>query len=210
MTPPRRGHLKRRTTSQGTSYGVSFDYAGQEFYVHFGGEWEGWSDERAVDEQRYLMGKVHRGEWQPPVREQPVRPAGRLRHRRSRSRPRSGCTAASSRPATRRAGPPRSSISTWRLRLVMDKFGPVPIDRVDYALADELVSQLCEERLAIERRPRARRAAHAHDHDQGPASATRRVGEASRTLRSARRSTQRNVCCATRRSAASSPATSPI
>ena len=39
----------------------------------------------------------------------------------------------------------------WRLRLVMDKFGPVPIDRIDYALADELVSELCEERLAIER-----------------------------------------------------------
>ena len=33
----------------------------------------------------------------------------------------------------------------------MDKFGPVPIDRVDYALADELVSELCEERLVIER-----------------------------------------------------------
>ncbi len=33
---------------------------------------------------------------------------------------------------------------------MIDKFGPVPIDRIDYALADELVSELCEERLTIE------------------------------------------------------------
>src|SRR5829696_8040211 len=69
MTPPRRGRLKRRRTTQGISYGVSFDYAGEEFYVHFGGDWEGWSDERAADEQRYLMSKVNRGEWAPPVQE---------------------------------------------------------------------------------------------------------------------------------------------
>ena len=35
--------------------------------------------------------------------------------------------------------------------MVIDKFGPVPADRVDYALADALVTELCEERLAIER-----------------------------------------------------------
>jgi hypothetical protein len=39
----------------------------------------------------------------------------------------------------------------WRFSVVMDKFGPVPIDRVDFALADELVVDLCGERAAIER-----------------------------------------------------------
>lgn len=39
----------------------------------------------------------------------------------------------------------------WRLSVVMDKFGPEPIDRVDFALADELAAELCEERAAIER-----------------------------------------------------------
>ena len=39
----------------------------------------------------------------------------------------------------------------WRLSVVMDKFGSEPIDRVDFALADELVVELCEERAAIER-----------------------------------------------------------
>lgn len=33
----------------------------------------------------------------------------------------------------------------------MDKLGPVPIDEIDFALADELVVELCEERAAIER-----------------------------------------------------------
>ena len=39
----------------------------------------------------------------------------------------------------------------WRLSVVMDKFGSEPIDGVDFALADELVVELCEERAAIER-----------------------------------------------------------
>jgi integrase len=150
MTPPRRGRLKRRRTSQGTSYGVSFDYSGEEFYVHFGGDWEGWSAERAADEQRYLMGKVNRGEWKPPVKQAPVKPAPAEKptfqveasewlHRRKL-----------------KAGDPEGTSSTigdlvWRLRLVMDKFGAVPLDQLDYALADELVSELCEERLEIER-----------------------------------------------------------
>jgi hypothetical protein len=33
----------------------------------------------------------------------------------------------------------------------MDKFRPVPADRVDFALAEDLVAELCAERLAIER-----------------------------------------------------------
>jgi hypothetical protein len=48
MARPRRGTLKRRPTKQGTSYGVSFTYQGEEFYKHFGGEWEGWDEERAA------------------------------------------------------------------------------------------------------------------------------------------------------------------
>ena len=39
----------------------------------------------------------------------------------------------------------------WRLSVVMDKFGPAPIDELDFGLADELVVELCEERGAIER-----------------------------------------------------------
>ena len=55
-----------------------------------------------------------------------------------------------------RAGDPDARSKTirdleWRLSVVMDRFGPVPIDAIDFALADELVVDLCEERSAIER-----------------------------------------------------------
>jgi len=64
---------------------------------------------------------------------------------------------------------------------VIGKFGPVPADRVDYALADELVTELCEERLAIERArelgaPLMRRSTRA------PAGAIGRAGAGSPTL----------------------------
>jgi hypothetical protein len=39
----------------------------------------------------------------------------------------------------------------WRLAVVMDRFGPVEAHRVHYALAEDLVAELCEERLAIVR-----------------------------------------------------------
>ncbi len=38
----------------------------------------------------------------------------------------------------------------WRLTAVMDVFGPVPLDELGRLHADELVTTLCEERLAIE------------------------------------------------------------
>jgi hypothetical protein len=50
MARPRRGTLKRRKPKRGISYGVSFSYRSAEFYVHLGGAWEGWNDERAARE----------------------------------------------------------------------------------------------------------------------------------------------------------------
>jgi integrase len=149
MARPRRGSLKRRQTKRGTSYGVVFTYRGRQFYEHFGGEWEGWDEERAAQEQRFLMEKVNRGEWEPP-RAEPGRgsalrsptfqvEASEWLHRRKL-----------------RAGDPDGRSKTirdleWRLAVVIDKFGPVLIDEIDFALADELVVELCAERDAIER-----------------------------------------------------------
>jgi integrase len=147
MGRPRRGTLKRRATRQGISYGVAFSLGGREYYEHFGGEWEGWDEQRSLEEQRFLMEKVNRGEWTPPQgaptpRSEPMPTfqieASRWLHRRRI-----------------RAGDPDGRSKSmrdleWRLSVVMDKFGDVPIDRVDFALADELVVELCAERLAIE------------------------------------------------------------
>src|SRR5512133_3040189 len=63
----RTGTLRRKRSARGVSYGVQFSYRGEEHYVHFGGSWEGWTEERAAQEQGYLMAKVNRGEWQPPA-----------------------------------------------------------------------------------------------------------------------------------------------
>jgi integrase len=131
------------------SYGVQFSYQNELHYVHLGGEWEGWDEERAAQEQSFLMEKVNRGEWSPPPR-------------------RSGSPSAEPVPTFQveasqwlhrhklRAGDPEGRPKTirdleWRLSVVMDKFGRVPIDAIDFALADELVMELCEERSAIER-----------------------------------------------------------
>jgi integrase len=149
MARPRRGTLRRRQTTQGVSFTVQFSYRGEEHYVYLGGSWDGWTEQRAVEEQGYLMAKVNRGEWTPAPREPLPAPAGAAPsfqllasewlHRHQL-----------------KSGDPdgRSKTSRdlrWRLSVVIDKFGPVPADRVDYALADELVTELCEERLAIER-----------------------------------------------------------
>jgi hypothetical protein len=190
MAPPRRGRLKRRTSSQGTSYGVSFSFHGAEFYVHFGGDWEGWSEARALDEQQYLMGKVNRGEWTPPEPE-PERPASR--------RVPSFQVEASQwlRRRQLKAGDPEGTSRTivdlrWRLSVVMDRFGPVPIDRVDYALADELVSELCEERLAIERaRERGKRLTRTTTTSNGLRYMSRRRSVSNSSIRKALGATER-------------------
>jgi len=150
MGRPRSGTLRRQRTEQGISFGVAFSYRNQQVYVHLGGEWDGWDDERAAEEQRFLMEKVNRGEWTPPPAESEldvaIEPtptfqveASEWLHRRKI-----------------RAGDPEGESKTirdleWRLSVVIDKFGPVPIYRIDFGLADELVVELCEERAAIER-----------------------------------------------------------
>jgi hypothetical protein len=63
MSRPRTGNLKP-PRSPGDLYGVEFSLHGERHYVSFPGS-EGWDDVRAVDEQRYLMEKVNRGEWEP-------------------------------------------------------------------------------------------------------------------------------------------------
>ena len=148
MARPRRGTLKRRPTSRGLSFGVAFTYLGTEYYEHFGGEWEGWDEERAAKEQRFLIEKINRGEWTPPSAGRPS----------ARSAPLPTFQIEASHWLHRqkiRAGDPDGRSKTirdleWRLSVVMDKFGPRPLDRVDFALADELVLELCQERLTIE------------------------------------------------------------
>jgi integrase len=94
------------------------------------------------------MEKVNRGEWRPPPKAE---------HRRIEPPPTFQLEASQWLHGRKmRAGDPHGRSKTirdleWRLSVVMDKFGPVPIDQIDFPLADELVVELCEERAAIER-----------------------------------------------------------
>jgi integrase len=149
MARPRTGTLRRNESAQGISFGVQFNWHGESYYVHFGGSWEGWTEDRAVLEQGYLMAKVNRGEWTPPAPHvDPARPttvptfqvvASEWLHRQKI-----------------KAGDPDGTSKTirdleWRLAVVIDRFGPIAADRVDFALAEDLVTELCGERLEIER-----------------------------------------------------------
>jgi hypothetical protein len=166
------------------------------------------------------MEKVNRGEWTPPSDQRPsavTAPTPTFQVEASHWVHRQKI----------RAGDPDGRSKTirdleWRLSVVMDKFGPRPLDRVDFALADELVIELCEERLAIERareqgaplmrtvrNPRTGRAYQARRRGvsngsirkAGPPSAPRSslpASSASRTLSSAR--------CAAARSGTERPA----
>jgi integrase len=185
MSRPRRGTLIRRATSRGPSYGVAFSYRGARHYEHFGGEWEGWNEERAALEQRFLMEKVNRGEWAPPAREPPAAPPG----------PMPTFQLEASKWLHRqqiRAGDLEARSKTirdlrWRLSVVMDRFGPLPLDRVDFAAADELVIELCDERLAIEhaREQGAPLMRTIHDAGTGRSYQARRRGVSNGSIRKA-------------------------
>src|SRR3954447_19626151 len=126
MSPRRTGVLVVNRTTQGRTFAVRFAYRGERHFVMLGAESEGWTEERAVAEQRYLMAKVNRGEWSPAApeaaRARTVAPTFQL--------------AASEwlhRQAIRAGDPERRSKTMrdleWRLSVVMDVFGPIPIDR---------------------------------------------------------------------------------
>jgi hypothetical protein len=88
----------------------------------------------------------------------------------------------------------------WRLSVVMDVFGPIPIDRLSYRHAEDLVGQLVRERLAIERgreqgfplmqprtHPKSGRAFEARRRAVSNASIRRALDVALRVLRDAKR-----------------------
>ena len=65
MSPPRTGRLVVKRTSQGRTFAVRFAYRGQRHFVLLGAESEGWTEERAIAEQRYL--KLARKEPRPEI-----------------------------------------------------------------------------------------------------------------------------------------------
>jgi integrase len=142
MSRPRTGHLRR---TSGGSWGVEFSLRGEKHWHPFEGS-ESWDRETACAEQRYLMEKVNRGEWAPPAPAEP--PSRNVRAPLYRD-----FAAACLARWTRRLDDPDGKTAAdleWRLSVGMAVFGPRPVDRVDEALAEDLVDALRSQRLAIE------------------------------------------------------------
>ena len=208
MARPRRGTLRRRQTTQGVSYTVQFSYRGEEHYVYLGGSWEGWTEQRAVEEQGYLMAKVNRGEWTPAPRE---RAPGARRSGAELPARRLGVAAP---PPAQGRRPGRALQDEPRPALA-----PLGGDR-QVRPRPRRPRRLRARRRARDRalrgapgdRTRARAGRAADAHPGRPAhrpDAIGRAGAASPTRRSGGRSMPPSASCATPRSAASSPASSP-
>ena len=149
MARPLKGQIKVRQTTRGESFGVAFRLRGEPHYVHFGGSWEGWSLGRAEVERDFLIEKVNRGEWTPAPRTQPA-PA---------LAPPAAVPSFAAFSAEwldrerRRLDDPTGKTARdleWRLSVVMHAFGPLEVDAVTEALAEDLVDELRRERLEIE------------------------------------------------------------
>src|SRR3954468_24795099 len=69
---PRTGQLDVRDTARGKVFAARVRVNGERIRVRFGGEGEGWADQRALHELDYVVKQIERGEWIPPVDEQPA------------------------------------------------------------------------------------------------------------------------------------------
>jgi integrase len=143
MPRPRTGTVRRQETRLGTSYGLRFTYRGQELYHHIGGAWEGWTEERVEEERGFIMRQVERGEYVPQRRQSAPLPS-------DLEMPTFQVFASLVLDRKRR----RVSAKTyqdleWRLRTAVDHFGPLRIDEIDSATADDFVDAKLAEREAI-------------------------------------------------------------
>jgi hypothetical protein len=143
MPRPRTGSIRRKQTTLGIAYGLRFKYRGEEHYHHLGGSWEGWTDERADEERRYVMAQVERGEYVPQRRDAaPPIGVGDV--------PTFQVLASLVLDRVRRRVASRGADDLeWRLRTAMDHFGPLPVDQIDAATIDDFVDEKLREREAI-------------------------------------------------------------
>ena len=135
----------RHPTKLGTSYGLRFSYRGEKTYHHFGGSWEGWSEERAEDERAYVMGQVARGEY-VPLRP-PAAPAP-AEDELPRFQVFASIVLARKR---RRVEDMTYKDLEWRLTTAMEHFGKYRVDQIDTGLADDFVEMKLHERESIEK-----------------------------------------------------------
>ena len=147
MSRPRTGYLKSPRNA-GDLYGVEFSLHGERYYVSFPGS-EEWEREQAVDEQRFLMEKVNRGEWVPPeAAPAPARPTHAPLYRDFAAE--SLARRIRKLEGTADRVKKRAAEIEYHLSIGMELLGPLPVDAVDENAVEDLVMALRDQRLAVE------------------------------------------------------------
>lgn len=142
MPRPASGTIDKRETSLGTSYRAKVRYQGQRYTLTFGGEWEGWTEERATEELDYVMRQIARGEWIPPQREAPEPPPDRQRYRY-----RDVAALLLKKQEVKLGGKSSKTYKDleWRLSISCDYIGDKYIERLDESAIDDMVLELLKE-----------------------------------------------------------------
>jgi integrase len=148
MSRPRSGTLVAKPTTRGPMYAVRFSYRGRRVFHRIGGEWEGWTRERAEEERQYVMQQVERGEYVPPEREEtPALPLAAEEPFQITA------SLYLSRKAARLSGGEQGNTYKaleWALRVAVDHFGKVATNQIHEASIEDFVTQKLLERRAID------------------------------------------------------------
>src|SRR4051794_18101562 len=145
---PRTGQLDVRDTARGRVFAARVRFNGERIRVRFGGEWEGWSEARAVKELDYIVEQIERGEWIPPVEEQPG-PAVR----KDVTTFQVFASMYLAKQEARVDGGRESSTFRqlkYRLEIAIDHIGRLSLDAVSESVIDDMVLALLEERRRID------------------------------------------------------------
>jgi integrase len=145
MPRPATGTIVRTPTKHGVSYGLRFNYRGERAYHHFGGSWEGWTEERVEAERVYVIGQVQRGEYMPA---QPAAAPAPNGEEVQTFQVFASIVLARKR---RRVAEKTYKDLKWRLTTAMDHFGSYRVDEIDAGVADDFVEKKLVEREAIEK-----------------------------------------------------------
>jgi integrase len=116
---------------------------------YIGGSWEGWTLERAEKERQFIIEQVNRGSYVPRTRERSAPSRAGMPSFRD------AAEAWLERYRLKNGDPEGTSSASadleWRLSVVMPKLGPLAVDAIDFAQADDLVLELVQQRLAATR-----------------------------------------------------------
>jgi integrase len=144
---PRKGQLDIRETDRGKVFAARIRFNGERIRVRFGGEWQGWTEARAIGELDYIVKQIERGEWIPPVDEQPARS-----QRRDVTTFQVFASMFLAKQGRIEGGRESSTFRQlkYRLEIAVDHIGHMALDAISESVVDDMVLALLEERRRID------------------------------------------------------------